>query len=61
MEAGREPAADKPSCVLELQNVFGGPSQSAFGSAVFFDAADQEELEKQGLAIYKHFAGKTWE
>ena len=51
----------KPSYVADLERSYGGPSQAAFGSAVFFEPdTDPEKLEKNALAKYQHFCGDTW-
>ena len=45
-----------------LGAVFGGPSSSAWGSAVFVDRVDlRADLEKQALAAYCAFIGALWE
>ena len=55
----------KPSYVTDLEQVYGVPSQAAFGSSVFYDPADATEtaasLEHNALAKYKYFCGETWE
>lgn len=52
----------KPLYVQKLEQSFGPPSQSAFGSAVFFEpSVAAADLEKSGLAKYRHFCGQTWE
>jgi hypothetical protein len=71
---GQTVNADQPAWVSGLQQVFGGPSQSAFGSAVFsFPARQQagelpdtlqklpDRLQKQALSCYQDFCGQTWE
>lgn len=51
----------KPSFVVEMEQVFGVPSQAAFGSAVFFDPdIKTTNLEEFALSKYKHFCGDTW-
>ena len=51
----------KPSYITDLEQAFGGPSQAAFGSAVFFEPdADAGRLEEIALATYQHFCGETW-
>jgi len=52
-----------PAEVVELTNLFGGPSQNAFGSAVFFNpiAPSRPNLEAEALAVYKVFVGESWE
>lgn len=63
MEADGNSCADKPAYVLQLEQVFGGPSQSSFGTAVFYDAAlaNVEDLESAALAKYRYFVGKNWD
>lgn len=57
------PIADKPSLVAELEKVFGGPSQAAFGTSVFFEPAAEPhaDLDQQALAKYKYFVGENWD
>jgi hypothetical protein len=53
--------ANKPSYLPPLEAAYGKPSQSGFGSAVFFEqdiAADA--LEKAALAKYQYFVGEKW-
>lgn len=52
-----------PTEVVALQKRFGGPSQSAFGSAVFFNPNSRAlpNLEAEALAVYKTFVGESWE
>ena len=63
MNLSAESSANKPANVLKLEKIFGGPSQNAFGSAVFFDPDGEPpaNLESPALAWYQHFAGKSWE
>ena len=63
MKSSAESSANKPTSVTNLEQIFGGPSQNAFGSAVFYDpdGGPPENLESLALAWYQHFAGKTWE
>jgi len=45
-----------------LETVFGPPSQSGFGSAVFSEQVDQaQDLEAAAQRCYRHFLGKQWE
>jgi hypothetical protein len=55
-------ADSKPNYVIELEKSYGPPSQSAFGSAVFFVpvAKQLESLEVDALAQYRYFVGETW-
>lgn len=58
-------AQHKPAWITSLEQAYGGPSQNAFGSAVFFDPRDGQsqelDLESLALAKYQQFCGKTWE
>lgn len=52
----------KPNSVTDLEASYGAPSQSGFGSAVFYEkqvAAD--DLEKMALEKYRYFVGDLWE
>ena len=52
----------EPPYVTELERIFGGPSSSAFGSAVFWSSADdRRQLEAMALAAYRHFVGEAWD
>ena len=46
----------KPAYVINLEKVYGPPSQEAFGPAVFFEISKNLDLEK-----YRYFAGEFWE
>jgi hypothetical protein len=51
-----------PGGTAELQSVFGGPSSSGFGSAVFVESvAADGDLEKAALGVYRRFVGQLWE
>lgn len=51
----------KPSFVTDLEQFYGGPSKSAYGSAVFFEPGiEAEHLENDSLAKYQYFCGDTW-
>jgi nitroreductase len=51
----------KPDYVTKLEAAYGAPSQSAFGSAVFFEPLKAtDDLAKAALTKYKHFVGKLW-
>jgi hypothetical protein len=51
----------KPSFVLDLESVFGSPSQQAFGSSVFFTTNADISLDDEALSRYRYFLGTTWE
>ena len=52
----------QPGPFSALEAVFGGPSDTAWGSAVFLDQTDERShLEKQALAAYRSFIGALWE
>jgi hypothetical protein len=46
--------------VTALETVYGAPSQSAFGSAVFYEKT-VDDLEQAALAKYRYFVGELWE
>jgi hypothetical protein len=50
----------QPDYVTTLQAAYGAPSQTAFGSAVFFEKA-VDDLEQTALAKYRYFVGDLWE
>lgn len=43
-----------------LEDVYGPPSQEAFGTAVF-QASKMQDLEKGALDAYQYFAGDLWD
>jgi heat shock protein HslJ len=52
----------KPDYIAKLEASYGTPSQSGFGSAVFFEqVVRSEELERTALDKYKYFVGELWE
>lgn len=63
--AANEVTAEQPACVLQLQSLYGAPSQAGFGSAVFYDlcsnSSQEEPLEHFGLAKYRYFCGEKWD
>ena len=63
MTPATESSQEKPSSVVQLERLFGGPSRAAFGTAVFYEPAvvKTEELEQRALANYKYFVGEIWE
>lgn len=51
-----------PDYVTQLEAAYGAPSQSGFGSAVFFEQVEQSpELDKAALEKYKYFVGELWQ
>ena len=54
--------ATKLQYVADLEAAYGPPSQSAFGSAVFYESIGADHsLTNAALAKYKYFAGELWE
>ncbi len=59
-------SADPPqplaAAVTVLQPIYGAPSQTGFGSAVFYEIVEPgTNLESVALRCYQHFVGKLWE
>ncbi len=54
------PTIIKPAYVTALESAYGAPSQSGFGSAVFFQER-VNDLEATARFKYKTFLGKNWE
>ena len=53
---------NKPDYVVSLEGSYGAPSQSGWGSAVFFEhVKDGEDLEKAALEKYQYFVGELWD
>lgn len=54
----------KPDFVAELEAIFGGPSESGFGSAVFYDEQPMEDgaidIKQAAFAKHQFFCGDTW-
>jgi hypothetical protein len=51
-----------PRYVADLQAVYGAPTQSGFGSAVFYERLDRAaNLERIALKYYRYFVGELWE
>lgn len=51
-----------PAYFTDLVKLYGAPSQSGFGSAVFYDQIEPgSDLEPVALHYYQHFVGKLWE
>ena len=66
MNAESQPC-QHPGWIQELEQVFGGPSQAAFGTAVFVEllsepmaGTDRGALEQLALAWYQFFCGEAW-
>ncbi len=52
----------RSEAVVNLQALYGPPSQAGFGSAVFRDRVERaEDLEAAALRHYRYFLGKAWE
>jgi hypothetical protein len=52
----------KPKAVIDLEAAYGAPSQSGFGSAVFYEQLKAEDdLERLALSKYRYFVGDLWE
>ena len=52
----------KPQYVIDLEAVYGLPSQEAFGSAVFFELAGEDnDLEDLAKDVYQTFVGDKWQ
>jgi hypothetical protein len=52
----------KPDYVTQLESVYGAPSQSGFGSAVFYDPVERgDDLELAALKHYRYFVGDLWD
>ncbi len=63
--AAEEPQAattGKPEYVADLEAAYGAPSQSGFGSAVFYESlAATDDLAQKALEKYQYFVGDLWE
>ena len=51
----------QPESVAKLASVYGGPSQAAFGSAVFHDRLQGDDLVEAARTRYREFVGKLLE
>ena len=52
----------KPAYVTALEAAYGAPSQSGFGSAVFFEAGQEDaDLEALAKKYHQYFVGDLWE
>lgn len=55
-------SGQKPDYIEELEAAYGAPSQSGFGSAVFYEPVEQvDTLEASALKHYRYFVGDLWE
>lgn len=56
------PSVSYPKPVSDLVALYGAPSQSGFGSAVFYEVIEPgSDLEPVALRFYRYFVGKLWE
>ncbi|XGV97877.1 MAG: hypothetical protein ACAF41_02880 [Leptolyngbya sp. BL-A-14] len=56
------PSQPQSTTVTVLQSIYGMPSQSGFGGAVFYESIEPgTDLESIALRYYQHFVGKLWE
>jgi len=52
----------KPEYLIDLEAAYGLPSQEAFGSAVFFElAGEDDDLEDLAKVFYQTFVGEKWQ
>ena len=57
-----DPSQPQSAAVIDLQSIYGAPSQAGFGSAVFEDQIKPgTDLESMASHYYQHFVGKLWE
>jgi hypothetical protein len=55
-------ASPNPAAVTNLEAIYGSPSQTGFGSAVFHKPVEQSaDLEVAALEYYRYFLGNQWE
>lgn len=52
---------EKPESVRALEAIYGGASDSGFGSAVFWTPEGGQGLEVAAREIYHRFVGERWE
>jgi pimeloyl-ACP methyl ester carboxylesterase len=61
-EIQMKPIESKPYYVNDLEAAYGPPSQEAFGSAVFFElAGEDDDLEDLTKDVYQTFVGDKWQ
>jgi hypothetical protein len=61
MSTPTDPSEGKPDHVTELERIYGAPSNSGFGSAVFYEPSTSEgDLEAIALKYYRYFLGDLW-
>ena len=51
----------KPSYIMDLEAIYGSPSQKAFGTAVFFESIKTGDLKQRALDKYRYFVGELWD
>lgn len=57
-----DPSQPLAAAVADLQAIYGPPSQSGFGSAVFDELIEPgSDLEAIARRYYQHFVGSLWE
>lgn len=57
-----DPSQPHSAAVIDLQSIYGGPSQAGFGSAVFDVLIEPgSALETIARDYYQHFVGKLWD
>jgi hypothetical protein len=62
MDKNLKPDSKKPKYIFQMEAVYGPPSQSGFGTAVFSEIVEKSEpLESSALEIFKYFIGELWE
>ena len=52
---------EKPTYVLKLEEIYGPPSQEAFGTAVFFEVSKNFDMDDAALEKYRYYVGDLWE
>jgi hypothetical protein len=60
-QTGIRKMSQQPESIEKLAAVYGGPSQSAFGSAVFHEKLPDGDLAQAAQAKYREFVGKLWD
>jgi len=62
MDKNKKLDSKKPEYILQMEAIYGPPSQSGFGSAVFSEIVEKSEpLERSAKQIYKYFVGEIWD